>query len=102
LVRQPAPEIAICGGGGGDPWARYKAESNGTVRTSTSNRRKFARWATEVVAREAAEYISSLLEELRLVAVQSDLPFLAYLLSVALEEAKTEKAKHSQPEPTAR
>jgi hypothetical protein len=51
---------------------------------------------------EAAEYISSLLDEMRLVAGQSDLPFLAYLLSVALEEANAEKAKHSQPEPTAR
>lgn len=52
--------------------------------------------------REAAEYISSLLDELRLVAVQSDLPFLAYLLSVALEEANTEKKMKHRPETKAR
>jgi hypothetical protein len=43
--------------------------------------------------REAAEYIASLLEDLRRVAHESELPFLAYLISVALEEANNEKAR---------
>ena len=42
---------------------------------------------------EAAEYISSLLEGLRVVAHQGQLPFLAYLIGVALEEANIEKSE---------
>jgi hypothetical protein len=42
---------------------------------------------------EAAEYIASMLEALRLLAQQTDMPFLAYLLSVALEEANSEMDK---------
>ena len=40
---------------------------------------------------EAAEYIASLLEGLRLVAHRGQLPFLGYLISVALDEANDEK-----------
>jgi hypothetical protein len=40
---------------------------------------------------EAAEYIASLLEALRLVAHGAQMPFLAYLIGVAHEEAKSEK-----------
>jgi len=43
--------------------------------------------------KEAAEYISSMLEGLRVVAHQAQLPFLAYLISVAHEEATTEKSE---------
>jgi len=42
--------------------------------------------------REAAEYIASLLEGLRLVAHRAELPFLGYLIGVALEEANDEKS----------
>jgi hypothetical protein len=48
--------------------------------------------ALEPSRREAAEYIASLLEGLRLVAQEAHLPFLAYLISVAIEEANNEKA----------
>jgi hypothetical protein len=41
---------------------------------------------------EAAEYIASLLDSLRGVASGAQLPFLAYLISVALEEANSEKS----------
>ncbi len=41
---------------------------------------------------EAAEYIASLLDGLRVVAHNAELPFLGYLISVALEEAKSAKA----------
>jgi len=43
---------------------------------------------------EAAEYIASLLEGLRAIAHGAQMPFLAYLLNVALEEANNEKASH--------
>ena len=46
----------------------------------------------ELTHTEAAEYIASLLEGLRLVAQNAQMPFLAYLVTVALEEAKNEKA----------
>jgi hypothetical protein len=45
----------------------------------------------ELTRQEAAEYISSLLEGLRLVAHSAQMPFLAYLITVALEEANSEK-----------
>jgi len=48
---------------------------------------------SEPSRREAAEYIASLLDGLRRVANEAHLPFLAYLISVALEEANTEKAR---------
>jgi hypothetical protein len=47
---------------------------------------------TPMTRLEAAEYIASLLEGLRAVASSAQLPFLAYLISVALEEAKLEKS----------
>ncbi len=40
---------------------------------------------------EAAEYIASLLEGLKQVAHSAQMPFLAYLITVALEEANNEK-----------
>lgn len=45
----------------------------------------------ELSRKEAAEYISSLLEGLRVVAHNAQLQFLAYLINVALEEANNEK-----------
>ena len=45
----------------------------------------------ELSRKEAAEYIASLLEGLRLVAHNAQLQFLAYLINVALEEANNEK-----------
>jgi hypothetical protein len=45
----------------------------------------------ELTRQEAAEYIASLLEGLRSVASTGQMPFLAYLINVALEEANNEK-----------
>ena len=45
----------------------------------------------ELSRKEAAEYIASLLEGLRLVAHNAQLQFLAYLINIALEEANNEK-----------
>ena len=47
--------------------------------------------APELTSPEAAEYIASLLEGLRSVANGGQMPFLAYLINVALEEANNEK-----------
>jgi len=41
---------------------------------------------------EASEYIAALLEGLKLVA-HNELPFLAYLLNVALQEAQSTKTR---------
>ena len=45
----------------------------------------------ELTQQQAAEYIASMLEGLRLVAQNAQMPFLAYLINVALEEANNEK-----------
>src|SRR5262245_13357982 len=42
--------------------------------------------------KEVAEYIASMLESLARVAGSAGMPFLVYLINVALEEAKVEKA----------
>lgn len=47
----------------------------------------------ELSGTEVAEYISPMLEGLRLAAVQAQLSFLAYLIDVALQEANSEKLK---------
>jgi hypothetical protein len=49
--------------------------------------------APELSHREAADYVASMLDGLRQVANSARMPFLAYLISVALEEAKSEQAK---------
>lgn len=48
---------------------------------------------SEPCRKEAAEYIGSLLKGLQSLAQEARMPFLAYLLTMALEEANTEKAK---------
>jgi hypothetical protein len=50
--------------------------------------------------KEAAEYIASLLEGLRVVAHNAQLQFLAYLIAMALEEAKNEKAIPDEASPS--
>ncbi len=69
-------------------------ERNGEGSSGLSARAPAAA-ADPVSGREAAEYIASLLEGLKVLAQQAHLPFLAYLLGMALEEAKIEKTKHN-------
>jgi hypothetical protein len=45
----------------------------------------------ELTPREAAEYIASILEGLGQLATKAQMPFLAYLINVALEEARIRK-----------
>lgn len=49
----------------------------------------------QMTPQEAADYIASLLDGLRLVAHNAELPFLGYLISVALEEAKSAKSNQA-------
>jgi hypothetical protein len=49
--------------------------------------------SSELTHREAAEYIASMLDGLHLVAKSAEMPFLAYLLDVAREEANSQKAE---------
>lgn len=51
--------------------------------------------AAQMSRAEAIEYIAALLDGLRLVAHNAQLPFLAYLIAVALEEAKSEKVNRA-------
>jgi hypothetical protein len=53
----------------------------------------------ELTHSEAAEYISSMLEGLRMVAQGAKMPFLAYLIHVALEEANNEKSNPHKGRP---
>ena len=43
--------------------------------------------------KEAVDYVASMLESLARVASSAGMPFLAYLINVALEEAKAEKTR---------
>jgi hypothetical protein len=49
--------------------------------------------------REASEYIVSILEGLTQVANRAHMPFLAYLINMALEEAKLERRVGTGDEP---
>lgn len=93
LVRQPALHLAICGGGGGDQWARCEAESNGRVPRRATSRRKFHQGSIRALPKGGRRIYWLLLEGLQSLAQEAQMPFLAYLLTMALEEAKTEKAK---------
>jgi hypothetical protein len=94
LVRQPAPNSAIYGVAVVGTNGR-EARQNDMAGSSARPPVDFgsAGEGSEPPRREAAEYIASLLEGLRRVAHESELPFLAYLISVALEEANDQKAR---------
>jgi hypothetical protein len=78
----------------GELAARNKAESEWQGPAPGLQQAVWAGEGQEFTRQEAAEYISSLLEGLRVVAHGAQMPFLACLLNVALEEANNEKAGH--------
>jgi hypothetical protein len=43
--------------------------------------------------REAADYIAGMLDGLHSIAYAANLPFIAYLLAMAMEEAQAEKSR---------
>jgi hypothetical protein len=94
LLRQPAPHTAFCG------FAvlgtnKREARQNGMAGSGAPPPVDIGSFGegSEPSRQEAAEYIASLLDGLRRVAHESQLPFLAYLISVALEEANIEKSR---------
>jgi hypothetical protein len=48
---------------------------------------------SEMTRREAAEYIATLVDELKSIAQAAGLPLIAYLLAMAKEEAQVERAR---------
>lgn len=48
---------------------------------------------SDLTRREAADYIVGLLDGLKLIAREAGLPFIAYLLTMASEEAGVEKSR---------
>lgn len=61
------------------------------ARTTKSSRTK--QLETDVSRKETADYIASMLESMQLLALKQQLPFLSYLIGMALEEANGQKAK---------
>jgi hypothetical protein len=47
--------------------------------------------------REAADYIAGMLDGLHEIAHRAELPFIAYLLAMALEEAQAERTQEGEP-----
>jgi hypothetical protein len=47
----------------------------------------------DMTRREAADYIAGMLDGLHSIAYAADLPFVAYLLAMAMEEAQAEKSR---------
>jgi hypothetical protein len=48
---------------------------------------------SDMTGREAADYISTLIEELKSIAQAAGLPLIAYLRAMAKEEAQLERAR---------
>jgi hypothetical protein len=48
---------------------------------------------SDMTRREAADYIATLVEELKSIAQAAGLPLIAYLLAMAKEEAQLERAR---------
>ena len=48
---------------------------------------------SNLTCREAAEYIAGLLDGLKTIAHEAGLPFIAYLLAMAIEEARVERSR---------
>jgi hypothetical protein len=93
-VWQPAPNTAFCGLAAVGTDGRDSGR-NGMAGSSAGPPVDIGSSGdgSEPSRQETAEYIASLLDGLRRVANEARLPFLAYLISVALEEANTEKAR---------
>ncbi len=48
---------------------------------------------SDMTRREAADYIAGMLDGLHAIANAANLPFIAYLLAMAIEEAQAEKSR---------
>jgi hypothetical protein len=83
----PPKESAI-----GEPTSK-EAKWGAPVQESVPQRRGPPINGSDMTRREAADYIATLVDELKSIAQAAGLPLIAYLLAMAKEEAQVERAR---------
>jgi len=73
---------------------RRQKKQNGAPRSRNAPDRKGPINGSDLTRREAADYIATLVDELKSIAQAAGLPMIAYLLAMAKEEAQVERARH--------
>ena len=72
---------------------RRQKKQNGAPRSRNAPRRDGSPTnGSDMTRREAADYIATLVEELKSIAQAAGLPLITYLLAMAKEEAQLERA----------
>ena len=72
---------------------RPQKKQNGAPRSRKAPEREGPINGSEMTRREAADYIATLVDELKSIAQTAGLPLIAYLLAMAKEEAQVERAR---------
>ena len=73
---------------------RRQKKQNGAPRSSNALRGEGSPVnGSDMTRREAADYIATLVEELKSIAQAAGLPLIAYLLAMAKEEAQLERTR---------
>ena len=73
---------------------RRQKKQNGAPRSRNALRRDgSATNGSDMTRREAADYIATLVEEVKSIAQAAGLPLIAYLLAMAKEEAQLERSR---------
>ena len=72
---------------------RRQKKQNGAPRSRKAPARKVPSHGSDLTRREAADYIATLVDELKSIAQAAGLPLIAYLLAMAKEEAHVERAR---------
>ena len=72
---------------------RRQKKQNGAPRSRKAFEREGPINGSEMTRREAADYIATLVDELKSIAQAAGLPLIAYLLAMAKEEAQVERAR---------
>jgi hypothetical protein len=79
---------------------RRQKKQNGAPRSRNARRKDGSPTnGSDMTRREAADYIATLIEELKSIAQAAGLPLIAYLLAMAKEEAQLERAPRMKPGP---
>jgi hypothetical protein len=73
---------------------RRQKKQNGAPRSGNARRKDGSPTnGSDMTGREAADYISTLIEELKSIAQAAGLPLITYLRAMAKEEAQLERAR---------
>jgi len=72
---------------------RRKKKQNGAPRSRNAPDKKGPIDGSDLTRREAADYIATLVDELKSIAQAAGLPLIAYLLAMAKEEAQVERSR---------